>query len=219
MQKWNIAHWIYGHYDFSPLIRDLENIKRDTNVKIIKKVISGKEFPMFHPLPNTYKMAIIDFEGDPIFLCGILIQDIIFTYYRESPSFKNELYLVIIRALKIARKLTFFAFSDHERTELLKMYQYLQKQGYDVSEFEFIKKFPIINLQRVESKYESLTEAIYSINPNSAILTGDSLFRNNRLVNDLFHTQKFEEVISHNRNCLLNESMLFQKRWYKNYKL
>ena len=92
-------------------------------------------------------------------------------------------------------------------------------QGYDVSEFSFIKKFPIINLQKTESKYESLQEAIYSINPNSATMTGDSLFRNNRLVDDLFAAQKFEEVIAHNRNCLLNESILFQKRWYKNNKI
>lgn len=127
--------------------------------------------------------------------------------------------MVILRALKIARKLTFFAFSDHERIELLKMYRYLPKQGYDISEFSFIEKFPIINLQKIESRYESLTEAIYSINPKSVVMTGDPLFRNNRLVDDLFAAHKFDEIISHNRNCLLNESMLFQKRWYKNYKL
>ena len=219
MQKWNIAHRIYGYYDLSPIIRDLGKVKRDGTVKLIKKIISVKEFPMFHPLLRNYKIAIIDFEGSPVSMCGILIQNTIITYYIENPAHKDDLYLVVFRVLKIAKDLTFFAFSDHERIELLSRYRYLQVQGYDVSEFKFIEKFPIINLQRIESKYESLTEAIYSINPNTAILTGDSLFRNNILVNDLFGAQKFEEIISHNRNCLLNESILFQKRWYKNYNI
>jgi hypothetical protein len=49
--------------------------------------------------------------------------------------------------------------------------------------------------------------------------TGDPLFRNNKMVNKLFRAQKFDEIVAHNRNCLLNEALLLMKRWYKNYKL
>jgi hypothetical protein len=167
MQKWNIVHRIYGHYDFSPIIRNLENIKKYDNIKTIKKLISRKEFPIYQPSVINYKIAIIDFEGLPVFMCGIMIQNIIITYYIEHIAHKNELYLTIFRALKIMRDLTFFAFSDHERFELLNRYRYLQVQGYDVSEFRFIEKFPIINLQKIESRYESLQEAIYSISPTT----------------------------------------------------
>jgi hypothetical protein len=102
---------------------------------------------------------------------------------------------------------------------LIRIYQLLKFNGYDVSKYEFITQFPIINLQRTDYKYESLTEAIYSLNLDSAETTGDALFRNNRMVDKLFRAQKFDEIIAHNRNCLLNEALLLMKRWYKNYKI
>ena len=214
MQKWNIAYRINSQYDFTPIIINLENVERDPKVKFIKKQLLEEEH---HPLPKNLKIAIIDFKGSPVFMCGIMIQNIIFTYYIEEWCHKIKFYKLIFNVLQLAKDLTFFAFSNYERIKLLNMYHYLQVQGDYVSEFSFIKEFPIINLQKENYRYESLTEAFYSINPNSAILTGDSLFRNNKLVNQLFNAQKFDEIISHNRNCLLNESLLFQKRWYKNY--
>lgn len=217
MQKWNLAHRIKGYHDFSLVNGDLEKVERDSHVKFIKKIISEEEYPSSHPLSNDMKIAIIDFEGSPVFMCGIMIHNTIFTYFIENPSDNNELFLTIFRVLKKAKDFSFFAFSDYERIELLKMFRYLQVQGYKVSEFRFLKEFPIINIQK--TKFESLTEAFYSINPNSAKMTGDSLFRNNKLVDQLFAAKKFEEIISHNRNCLLIESLLFQKRWYKNYKI
>jgi len=99
------------------------------------------------------------------------------------------------------------------------MYQYLQVQGEDISKFSFITTFPIINIQKSESKYESLTEAFYSIHPHSAKMTGDALFRNNKLIDKLFAAQKFNEIILHNQNCLVNEYLIFLVRWYKNYRI
>jgi len=36
-------------------------------------------------------------------------------------------------------------------------------------------------------------------------ITGDALFRNNRLVDQLFYAHKYEEIVVHNQNCLVNE--------------
>ena len=121
--------------------------------------------------------------------------------------------------MKILFSFSFFSFSDHERTGLLNLYRYLQVQEINLSTFEFITTFPIINLQKNNSRFESLQEAIYSLNSRNTTFTGDALFRNNKLVNTLFTYRKFDEVISHNINCLLNGALLFLKRWYKNYKL
>jgi len=219
MQKYNTAYQIEGHYDLSALIHRLEGLVKNTPIKFVKKRFSSETNNFFNTLPHNFKIAIIDFEGNPIFLCGLLIRDILLTFYIENYSHKNKLYKLILKILKIAGELTFFAFSDHERIELLKIYHYLKIQGEDVSDFSFIEKFPIINLQKDGSPYESLTEAIYSIHPHSLRSTGDALFRNSRIVDKLFRAHKFNEIILHNINCLLNEANLFLKRWYKNYKI
>jgi hypothetical protein len=213
LQKWNLAQKIQEDYNFVSLVKQLESMNRPEYIKLEKKEVKLSESP------GMCKIGILDFEGMPIFCAGILLHNIILTYYIESYTYKTEFYKFIFRLLKIAKDLTFFAFSEHERTELTNMYQYLQVQGEDVSEFDFLATFPIINLQKPESKYESLTEAFYSIHPNSSQMTGDALFRNSKLINKLFAAQKFNEIISHNQNCLINEYLLFLVRWYKNYKL
>ncbi len=212
MQKWNIANKIKEEYDHVSIIKSLERLERSPKVKFVKKTLLKKLKGCL------YKIAIIDFEGSPVFLCGMMIGDILLTFYIENYLHRDELYLVIFEALKRAKILSFFAFSDYERIELLNMYRFLRVQGYGVSAYAFIKKFPIINLQN--TAFESLAEAIYSINLNSkTITTGDSLFRNSKIVGKLFAAHKFPEIISHNRNCLINENILFRKRWYKNYKI
>ena len=217
LQKYLLVNRIQRSFDSVSLIKKLEDLELPSYVKYIRKEVAEKDH--FKILPENYKMAIIDFEGSPVFLCGILIQSSILIYYIERLVDKIDLYLTIFKILKVANDLTFFSFSDHERIELLNLYQYLRAQEMDVSEFEFIITFPIINLQKNNSKFESLQEAIYSLNSKSTAFTGDALFRNNKLVNTLFTYRKFEEVISHNINCLLNGALLFLKRWYKNYKL
>ena len=39
-------------------------------------------------------------------------------------------------------------------------------------------------------------------------MTGDALFRNNKLVDKLFAAHKFNEIILHNQNCLINEYII-----------
>jgi len=217
LQKYLLANRIQSSFNSVSLIKKLENLELPSNVKCIKKEVAEKDH--FKIVPENYKIGIIDFEGSPVFLCGILIHSSILVYYIEKLVDKIDLYLTIFKILKVTYDLIFFSFSDHERIELLNLYRYLRVQEIDVSEFEFIITFPIVNLQKNNSKFESLQEAIYSLNSKAAAFTGDALFRNNKLVNTLFTYRKFEEVISHNINCLLNGALLFLKRWYKNYKL
>jgi len=216
IQKFNIARKLCTKFDGSPIIKKLKGYERDPSIKFVFYTLPQKSH---FKIPKDVRVAIIDFEGSPTFMCGILIQDTILTYYIEEYTHKIIFYKLVFNLLKIARDLWFFAFSDHERTELLGFYHYLQVQGEDVSEFAFITELPIINLQKESSQFESLTEAVYSIQPNLVKLTGDSLFRNSKLVNKLFSAQMYEEIIKHNQNCLINESLLFSVRWYKNYKL
>ena len=217
LQKYLLANRIQSSSNSVSLIKKLENLELPSNVKCIKKEVA--EIDHFKIVPENYKIAIIDFEGSPVFLCGILIHSSILVYYIEKLVDKIDLYLTIFKILKVTYDLIFFSFSDHERIELLNLYRYLRVQEIDVSEFEFIITFPIVNLQKNNSKFESLQEAIYSLNSKATAFTGDALFRNNKLVNTLFTYRKFDEVISHNINCLLNGALLFLKRWYKNYKL
>jgi len=216
IQKFNIAYQIQKKFNAFPIIKKLKEYRRDPHVKFVSYKLPQKSH---YKIPKDVRVAIIDFEGSPTFMLGILIQDTILTYYIEDYTHKIVFYRLVFNLLKIARDLWFFAFSDHERTELLGFYHYLQVQGEDISEFAFITEFPIINLQKETSRFESLTEAVYSIQSNSVKLTGDPLFRNSKLVNKLFSAKLYEEIIKHNRNCLKNESLLFSVRWYKNYKL
>ena len=191
MQKMNIANQIKtkNHSDIDSVIKILENLEKSFNIKFEKELKQN-------PLEEEYQICIIDFEGNPIFLFGIMIGKFILTYYIEDYQYRNELYIIIFEILKQSRIFPFFAFSDYERIKLLNIYRYLQVQGYDTSKYNFIEKFPIINLQK--SDYESLAEAIYSLNINSSKTTGDSLFRNSKLVIKLFAAKKYWAKISSN---------------------
>lgn len=210
LQKWNIVNHIAIRDDNIFDISSLEALE-STSVKIHKEKIPKKD------KSPDYRIILIDFEGSPIFMCGILLQNIHLIFYIENYRYRTELYTVILNTLLKTKEYTYFAFSDHERFELLNIYRYLQVQGQNISQFSFIETFPVINLQK--SQYESLAEAIYSINLHSAPTTGDPLLRNSKLVNNLFATQQFAEIIAHNKNCLLNEYSLLQKRWLKNYRI
>ncbi|KKL87101.1 hypothetical protein LCGC14_1938090 [marine sediment metagenome] len=67
-----------------------------------------------------------------------------------------------------------FAFHENERLLLQKFYNILEIKVGDLSNYSFIPNLLVVNLQ--ESKYESLTEALYSL---GYLNSGDSLFRNN----------------------------------------
>jgi len=213
LQKWNIAKKICGNYNFEALITQLKNIHRPSDVKLISITHDFQTKDTYKPVP--YQVVIVDFEGSPVILMGLMINDTILTYYIENYQYLNDFYMVILEVFSIARDLTFFCFSAYEQQEILRISTALSEQGYNLSRYNFIRLFPIINLQK--EKFESITEAVFSTNSNIKF-TGDPLFRNIKLISKLFFTKRFEEIISHNRTCLLNESLILL-RWLKYYKI
>jgi len=213
LQKWNIANEICSHYNFEALITQLKNMHRPSDVKLISKTIDFQTNDTYKPVP--YQVVIIDFEGSPVILMGLMIYDTILTYYIEDYQYLNEFYIVILEIFSIARQLTLFCFSMYEQQEILRIHTRLSEQGYELSRYRFIESLPIFNLQK--EKFESITEAVFSTN-SKVKFTGDPLFRNIKLIGKLFFTKRFEEIISHNYTCLLNESLILQ-RWLKYYNI
>ena len=213
LRKWNIANEISNGYNFESLITQLKNMQRPSDVKFISKILDFQTNDNYKPVP--YQVVIIDFEGSPVTLIGLMIHDTILTYYIEDYQYLNDFYMVILEIFSIARQLTLFCFSMYEQQEILRIHTNLSEQGYELSKYHFIESLPIINLQK--EKFESITEAVFSTN-SKVKFTGDPLFRNIKLIGKLFFTKRFEEIISHNRTCLLNESLILQ-RWLKYYNI
>ena len=210
LKQWNLAQKISDNKCENISTEILEDIK-NPSIKIASYNLAKCEY-------DNFKISIIDFEGSPVFMCGILIHGKIITFYIENYKSRSTLYITILELIKKIENYILYAFSDHERFELINIYRYLGVQGYNTSQLSFIETFPIINLQKVQ--YESLAEAIFSLCTNmTASTTGDPLLRNSKLVDSLYATQQYQEIILHNRNCLINEYTLFQKRWLKNYTL
>ena len=213
LQKWNIAKEICTNYDANELIAKLSNIPRPEQVKFNSKKIDFQANDIYTSIP--YRLVLIDLEGSPVILIGLMIHDSILTYYIEDYQYLNEFYIVILEIMFIARDVTFFCFSSYEQQELLRIYTFLSEQGFNLSKYEFIKNLSLINLQK--DKFDSITEAVFSTNPNVSF-TGDPLFRNIKIIDKLFMTKHLDEIITHNRTCLLNESIILQ-RWVKHYNI
>ena len=206
MKKWNHAQMISGNTsNRTDYISRIESIP-------LKKSIHTNKTVADTPLPCH--AAILDFEGNPVFMIGLMISNVCVTYYIEDYKYRTELYLLLLTIISTSKDILYFTFSDHERQELTKIYQYVACQGIDLQLYTTIDAIPLINLQL--TKFESLLEALYSIQPEMKI-TGDALFRNTRMVDQLFYAKKYDEIIRHNQNCLRNESMILQKRWLKLY--
>lgn len=213
LQKWNIATEIVSEYDFESLISLLTTITLPPEVKLITKKIDLQGSNPYSSIP--YKVMLIDFEGSPAILIGLMIHDTILTYYIEEYLHLNEFYLTVLEIFLIAADLTFFCFSMYEQQEILRMYTILSEQGYNLSKYRFITSLPIVNLQK--DKFESITEAVFSTD-SDVKSTMDPLFRNIKVIDKLFMTKRVEEIITHNRTCLLNESIILQ-RWVKYYNI
>ena len=205
LKKWNYARLVTIPFDHSELITTLEKIPRGEHIKLIQKKTDN---------PLNYHAAILDFEGNPVFLIGIMIYNSLFSFFIEDYDYRIELYLLLLNVFSNNDKLVYFTFSNHEKEEIKKICQYLEYQNENLSDYIPVDMIPIINLQL--NSFESLLEALYSIQSDMKI-TGDALFRNTRLVDQLFYAKKYNEVVYHNQNCLKNESIILKKRWLKLY--
>ena len=213
IKKWLIAEKITEKYDFTSLTNKLSNLTIPTEIKFCIKTIPLPNNDRYQPIP--YKVAIIDFEGSPVILLGLMIHDTLFTYYRESHDNLDMFHLFILEILYQIRELTFFSFSEYEELGLLEMSIALVEKGFDLNKYRYLETLSVINLQK--EKFESIAEAMFS-SDSQFEFTGDPLFRNIKLIGKLFITKKFDDIISHNHTCLLNESIIL-KRWVKTYNL
>ena len=206
LKKWNHAKTLNEKiHDRTDTISRIESIPLKQGIHTNKAVAD---------IPLPCHAAILDFEGNPVFMVGLMIGSTFLTYYIEDYKYRAELYLLLLTIISNSKEIIYFTFSDHERRELTKIYQYLACQGIELQEYSTIDAIPLINLQL--TKFESILEALYSIQPEMKI-TGDALFRNTRMVDQLFYAKKYDEIINHNQNCLRNESIILQKRWLKLY--
>ena len=88
LQKWLIADTLHQTYNFKSILSRLENISRHMCVKLEKKTFPFQPEHRYNPIP--YQIAILDFEGSPVILAGIMIFDTLFAYYIEDYHFINE---------------------------------------------------------------------------------------------------------------------------------
>ena len=212
IQKWLIAERITERRDLSPLIDRLKNISHNEKIKTGIKTIIKTNANNYNATP--YQVAILDFEGSPVFFLGVMIYDTLFTYYIESRDYLDIFHLFVLEVLYQVKELTFFSFSEYEQQEIISISNILIEKGYNLKKYQYLESLMVVNLQK--EKFESLTEALLS--SGDFAFTGDPLFRNIKLINKLFITKKFNEIISHNHSCLLNESVILE-RWVKNYNL
>jgi len=205
LKKWNYAHLLHKpctEYDWITILKSLPRAET-IHMKIHHSDLT---------IPP--RAIILDFEGNPVFMVGIMINNTLLSFYIKGNEHKDEFYCFILQMLTSLKGAVYFTFSPHEEQEIKKMYQYLTYQGRTLSCYCTLEAIPIINMQL--SKFESVLEALYSCHPQMKI-TGDALFRNTRLVDQLFYAKKYNEVINHNYNCLENESIILNKRWLKLY--
>jgi hypothetical protein len=217
LQKWNIANRLASKFNYRNILFELKSklsgLKIEINERIIDKL--GCNNPSFS-LGMT-RIAFIDFEGNPVFLCGILMYDTILTFYIKEKHRQNDFFLAILKVLVKTKDMAFFCFSEYERVVISNIFRTLQANGYNLSSYNCIESIPLINLQIY--KFESLTEAIYSINFDSSVFTGDSLFRDKKIIDKLLLTRKFKDIVVHNQNCLQNACTIFLKRWLRDFTL
>ncbi|MFX1504670.1 MAG: hypothetical protein ACFFDC_01025 [Promethearchaeota archaeon] len=209
LQKWNIATQLNVPFNVNELVEQLSIILLAPQVKRVIHQVDFQSNPHYTPIP--FKAVLLDFEGSPAVLMGLMVHDTIISYYVEDYQFLNEFYMAILEAITIVCHLPIFCFSVYEQQEIIRIYTTLQEQGFDVSPYEFITSVPLINLQKTKS--ESVAEAVFSTK-SSVKFTGDPLFRNIKVIDKLFMTGRIDEILIHNRTCLLNESIILQ-RWVK----
>ena len=184
--------------------RELLNRNTEFGVKVKTSVLAGKLRE--HNIPINKTAAIVDFEED--FMMGIMIRDTLFTFYIEERRWHYFFCKCVLKTLRVLQDAYLFSFSDYDKNIVLLMYEDLEIKGYNMEKYEFVKHLRFCNLQ--ETPFESLSQALCKLNIEK---THDPLFRNLRLISELYKMERFDEIVAHNRNCLLNEALLLKKRY------
>ncbi|MFX1532487.1 MAG: hypothetical protein ACFFBC_15325 [Promethearchaeota archaeon] len=81
-------------------------------------------------IPISYYVAILDFEGNPVFMVEIIVYNTLFSFYIEDYEYKVDLYLFLMRIFSTFKNIVYFTFNNHEKEEIKKISQYLECPRY-----------------------------------------------------------------------------------------
>lgn len=140
LKYYAIASQLFSDFNSDAIIKKLEKLIEEPPVYLVKEKIKQRTSKLEISLPHNLKEAIIDFEGHSIFLVGIMITDKILTFYIKNYTHIERFYFLILKIMTVLKSLFLFSFSDYEKEVLLRIYTYLETQGYDLSEYEFVKE-------------------------------------------------------------------------------
>jgi len=184
------------------VIRSIESIiftLDGTHVKSKKVKLDGI-FPY-------YKYVIIDLEGDPPKLFGLIISNILYQLIVTNEKYSDQLYTAMWKILHVLLEYYVFTFSNHETRFLKKILPFKLKL---CEEKNLLKALKIINVQ--ERDFEGLVPALYSMGEH---VYNDPLLRDSKKVEFHFKQGNYYLILEHNKSCLLSTLKIVQKRYLK----
>lgn len=205
--------------DFKKIIKKLDRFNPREDIKVVKDKFRNIKQDHFIPIPYNLRAVILDFEGKPPFLLGLMIADRIFVFYINSRDNENKFYLCVLKILKLLKKVVFFSFSNYEENSIANIFNKLKGENFNLSKYKDVKSTRIYNVQ--ERPFESLVAALIKIGFKSS---NDPLARNLGLIEylyGLYEKQGFIDdiyinlIIEHNKFCLLNTVLILVRRFLK----
>ena len=154
-----------------------------------------------------YKYCVIDLEGSPPKLFGLIISNKMYQLMVTSEKHVDQLYLVIWRILHVLLDYYLFTFSNHESRFLKRILPYKLKLSKDEN---FLQELKIINVQKRD--FEGLVPALYSVGKKSY---PDPLLRDSKNIELHFKNMNYFLILEHNKSCLLSTLKIVQKRYLK----
>jgi len=185
--------------DTVSLIESIISNLSGTHMKAVKSKIEGI-FPY-------YKYAIIDLEGDPPKLFGLIISNNVYQLIITDEKYIDQFYTAIWKILHVLLTYYLFTFSNHETRFFKKILPYKLRLADDEN---FLKPLKIINVQKRD--FEGLVPALYSLDETSY---PDPLLRNSKKVELHFKQKNYYLILEHNKSCLLSTLKIVQKRYLK----
>jgi len=188
--------------ELKSVIKSIESIL--TNLK--GSHVKSRKFKIDGIFPY-YKYAIIDLEGDPPKLFGLVISNLVYQLIITDEKHLRQLYEVIWKILHQLLDYYLFTFSNHETRFFKKILPFKLNVGKDENFFQVLK---IVNVQKRDS--EGLVPALYSLDEVSY---HDPLLRNSKKVELHFRQGNYYLILEHNKSCLLSTLKIVQKRYLK----
>jgi hypothetical protein len=175
--------------------------KEGDTVKVRRFSLKGN-FP-------PYRYAIVDLEGDPPKLFGLVVSNQVFQVFVTKTKYLIDFYGTVWKILNKLIDFYLFTFSNHESRFFMRILPYKLKGVNDKPFFQMLK---IINVQK--SDFEGIVPALYSLNEGSY---HDPLLRDSKNIELHFKNGDYYLIMEHNKSCLLSTLKIVQKRYLKLY--